>query len=141
MAKVSMTSNACIVVLKKDNPDRSVLFIDASKEFRKERAKNFLDPEHIEKIFKTYRDRKDVEKYAHLSTFDEIEKNGFNLNIPRYVDTSEEEKEVDLQETFLNWQNWSRKRRKSTRSWQSFLVSWDLTFLRRRANGDAYAYI
>ena len=100
MAKVSMTSNACIVVLKKDNPDRSVLFIDASKEFRKERAKNFLDPEHIEKIFKTYRDRKDVEKYAHLSTFDEIEKNGFNLNIPRYVDTSEEEKEVDLQETF-----------------------------------------
>ena len=90
----------CIVVLKKNNTERNVLFIDASKEFRKERAKNFLDPEHIEKIFTTYTARKDVEKYAHLATFNEIEKNGFNLNIPRYVDTSEEEKEIDLQTTF-----------------------------------------
>ena len=90
----------CIVVLKKNNPDRSVLFIDGSKEFRKERAKNFLDPEHIEKLFTTYVERKDVEKYAHLATYDEIERNGFNLNIPRYVDTSEEEEEIDLQATF-----------------------------------------
>ena len=90
----------CIVVLKKNNPDRSVLFIDGSKEFRKERAKNFLDPEHIEKLFTTYVERKDVEKYAHLATYDEIEKNGFNLNIPRYVDTSEKEEEIDLQATF-----------------------------------------
>ena len=90
----------CIVVLKKNNPDRSVLFIDGSKEFRKERAKNFLDPEHIEKLFTTYVERKDVEKYAHLATYADIEKNGFNLNIPRYVDTSEEEEEIDLQATF-----------------------------------------
>lgn len=90
----------CIVVLKKNNTERNVLFIDASKEFRKERAKNFLDPEHIEKIFTTYTARQDVEKYAHLATFAEIEKNGFNLNIPRYVDTSEEEEEIDLQATF-----------------------------------------
>ena len=90
----------CVVVLKKNNPDRSVLFIDGSKEFRKERAKNFLDPEHIEKLFTTYVERKDVEKYAHLATYDEIEKNGFNLNIPRYVDTSEEEEEIDLQAAF-----------------------------------------
>ena len=90
----------CIVVLKKNNPDRSVLFIDGSKEFRKERAKNFLDPEHIEKIFTTYTARQDVEKYAHLASFEEIEKNDFNLNIPRYVDTSEEEEEIDLQATF-----------------------------------------
>lgn len=90
----------CVVVLKKNNTERNVLFIDASKEFRKERAKNFLDPEHIEKLFTTYVERKDVEKYAHLASFDEIEKNGFNLNIPRYVDTSEEEEEIDLQATF-----------------------------------------
>ena len=90
----------CVVVLKKNNPDRSVLFIDGSKEFRKERAKNFLDPEHIEKLFTTYKERKDVEKYAHLASFEEIEENGFNLNIPRYVDTSEEEEEIDLQATF-----------------------------------------
>lgn len=90
----------CVVVLKKNNTERNVLFIDASKECRKERAKNFLDPEHIEKIFTTYTARQDVEKYAHLASFAEIEKNGFNLNIPRYVDTSEEEEEIDLQTTF-----------------------------------------
>ena len=90
----------CIVVLKKNNPDRSVFFIDGSKEFRKKRAKNFLDPEHIEKLYTTYVDRKDVEKYAHLATYDEIEKNDFNLNIPRYVDSSEEEEGIDLQATF-----------------------------------------
>ena len=91
----------CVVVLKKNNTERNVLFIDASNEFRKERAKNFLDPEHIEKIFTTYTARQDVEKYAHLATYDEIEKNGFNLNIPRYVDTSEEEEEIDLQATLI----------------------------------------
>lgn len=90
----------CIVVLKKNNPDRSVLFIDGSKEFRKERAKNFLDPVHIEKLFTTYVERKDIEKYAHLATYQEIEQNDFNLNIPRYVDSTEEEEEVDLQATF-----------------------------------------
>lgn len=77
-----------------------MLFIDGSKEFRKERAKNFLDPEHIEKFFTTYVERKDVEKYAHLASYEEIENNGFNLNIPRYVDTSEEEEKIDLQATF-----------------------------------------
>lgn len=90
----------CIIVLKKENTNRDVLFIDASKEFKKERAKNFLLPEHLEKIFKTYVERQDVDKYAHLASFDEIEKNDFNLNIPRYVDTSEEEEEIDLQAVF-----------------------------------------
>ena len=90
----------CVVILKKNNPDRSVLFIDGSKEFRKERAKNFLDAEHIGKLFTTYVERKDVEKYAHLASYEEIENNGFNLNIPRYVDTSEDEEEIDLQATF-----------------------------------------
>ena len=90
----------CIVVLKKSNTTRNVLFIDASKEFRKERARNFLDPEHIEKIFQAYVARKDVEKFARLATFEEIQKNKFNLNIPSYVDTFEEEEQIDLQATF-----------------------------------------
>ena len=90
----------CVMVLKKNSTNRDVLFIDASKEFRKERAQNFLDPEHIEKIFKAFCERKDVEKFAHLATFEEIQKNDFNLNIPRYVDTSEEEEQIDVQETF-----------------------------------------
>ena len=89
----------CVVVLKKNNPDRSVLFIDGSKEFRKERAKNFLDSEHIDKLFTAFKDRKDIEKYSHLASFEEIQKNEFNLNIPRYVDTLEEEEQIDLQST------------------------------------------
>ena len=56
-------------------PSRDVLFIDASKDFKKERAKNYLMPEHLEKIFQAYLDRKDVEKYAHLASFDEIREN------------------------------------------------------------------
>lgn len=90
----------CVLILKKKNPSRDVLFIDASKDFKKERAKNYLMPEHLEKIFQAYVDRKDVEKYAHLASFDEIRENDFNLNIPRYVDTSEEEEEIDLQAVF-----------------------------------------
>ena len=90
----------CILVLKKNNSDRSVLFIDGSKQYRKERAKNSLDKEHIDKLFTTYKERQDVEKFAHLASFDEIKKNGFNLNLPRYVDTFEEEVEIDIKDVF-----------------------------------------
>ncbi|KAA8435579.1 SAM-dependent DNA methyltransferase, partial [Acetobacter sp. DmW_125123] len=55
-----------------------------------------LTEENITKIVDTYRARKDVDKYAHLATPDEIKENDYNLNIPRYVDTFEEEEEIDL---------------------------------------------
>lgn len=90
----------CIVVLKKDNTDRSVLFVDASKEFRKEGPRNYLDSEHIDKIADVVLKRKDVEKFAHLATFEEIQSNDFNLNIPRYIDNSEEEEKIDIESTF-----------------------------------------
>lgn len=90
----------CIVILKKDNPGRSVFFVDASGEFKKVGPRNYLEPEHIDKIVNTVKERKDVEKYAHLASFEEIEKNDFNLNIPRYVDTQEAEEQVDLAVTF-----------------------------------------
>lgn len=91
----------CVVILKKNNTDRSVFFVDASKEFRKEGPRNYLDPEHIEKIVEAVLKREDVEKFAHLATFDEIKGNNFNLNIPRYVDNSEEEEEIDIPAVFL----------------------------------------
>ena len=84
--------------MKKKREGRDVLFIDASKEFKKDKAKNLMLPEHIEKIVTTYIERRDVEKFAHLATFEEIEENNFNLNIPRYVDTFEEEEPVNLAE-------------------------------------------
>ena len=86
----------CVIILKKDNTDRSILFIDASKEFRKEKAQNYMDPEHIDKIVEAYKARQDIDKFAHLATFEEIKENDYNLNIPRYVDTSEPEPEIDL---------------------------------------------
>ena len=87
-----------IMVLKKDRTSRDVLFIDASKEFEKGKAQNILTKENIDRIFKAYVDRKDEDKFSHVASFEEIEENEFNLNIPRYVDTFEPEPEIDLGE-------------------------------------------
>ena len=85
-----------VIVLKKNRQTRDVLFIDASREFVKGKNQNKLSEENIQKILETYAERKDVEKYAHLATFDEIKENDYNLNIPRYVDTFEEEEPIDM---------------------------------------------
>lgn len=78
---------------------KDVLFIDASREFVSGKNQNTLSSEHIFKIVETYKKRSEIEKYSHLATFDEIKENDFNLNIPRYVDTFEEEPEIDIAAT------------------------------------------
>lgn len=85
-----------VIVLKKNRTDRDVLFIDASKEFDKGKNQNTMTDQHIEKILQTYINREDVDKYSHLASFEEIKENDYNLNIPRYVDTFEEEEEIDI---------------------------------------------
>lgn len=85
-----------VVILKKNRETRDVLFIDASKDFTKEKNQNKLSTEHINRIVETYKMRETVEKYAYVASFDEIKENDFNLNIPRYVDTFEEEELIDL---------------------------------------------
>lgn len=87
-----------ILVLKKNRENKDILFIDASNDFEKNKNQNNLRDEDIDKIIKTYRERKDVEKYAHLASIEEIRENDFNLNIPRYIDTFEEEEQIDLEE-------------------------------------------
>ena len=87
-----------IMVLKKKRSSKDILFIDASREYTKGKNQNKLSEENIDKIIKTYRERKDVCKYAHLATIEEIRQNDYNLNIPRYVDTYEEEEEIDINE-------------------------------------------
>ena len=87
---------AAILIFKKDKPDNSVLFIDASREFKAGKNQNLLTPENIDKIVATYRARESVDKYAYLANLEEIQENDYNLNIPRYVDTFEEEEEIDL---------------------------------------------
>ena len=71
-----------------------MLLIDASREFLDGKNQNYLRTEDIEKVVKTYKAFKTVEKYAYRATFEEIQENEFNLNIPRYVDTFEEEEEI-----------------------------------------------
>lgn len=88
-----------IMVFKKcREDDDNVLFIDASKGFEKVKNQNKLREEDINKIVDTYANRNEIEKYSHLASLDEIKENDFNLNIPRYVDTFEEEEPVDLKE-------------------------------------------
>lgn len=90
---------ATVLVFKKcRKDDEDVLFIDASREFLKGKNQNKLTDENIAKIFETYKTRQEIEKYSHRATIDEIRENDFNLNIPRYVDTFEEEVEIDLTE-------------------------------------------
>lgn len=85
-----------VIILKKNRSTRDVLFIDASKEFIKGKNQNKLSKENIDKIVDTYKRRENVERYAHVASFDEIKENDFNLNIPRYVDTFQEEEPVDM---------------------------------------------
>lgn len=73
-----------------------VFFIDGSGEFENGKNQNTLSDSNIARIIDTYRSRKDVDKFAHIVPFTEIEENDFNLNIPRYVDTYEEEEPIDI---------------------------------------------
>ena len=87
----------CILVLKNNREHRdNILFVDASQHFEKVKTQNFLRTEDIEKIVSAYRDRSAEQKYSYVAQIEEVRENDFNLNIPRYVDTFEEEEAVDL---------------------------------------------
>lgn len=88
----------CILVFKKcrENPN-DILFIDASKGFEKSKNQNNLRMEDINNIVDTYRNREAKDKYSYVASLDEVKENDYNLNIPRYVDTFEEEEPVDLE--------------------------------------------
>ena len=88
----------CILVLKKCREhSENILFIDASEHYEKVKTQNVLREEHIEKIVSTYSNRTAEDKYSYVASMDEVIENEYNLNIPRYVDTFEEEEPVDLE--------------------------------------------
>jgi type I restriction enzyme M protein len=87
---------AAILIFHKGRKTTDVLFIDASREFADDKKQSRLRPEDIEKIVGTYEKFKSVPKHAQRAKRSEIEENEFNLNIPRYVDTSEEAVEIDI---------------------------------------------
>ena len=88
----------CVLVLRKDRNANSdnILFIDASKDFEPGKNQNQLKEEHINRIVETYTNRAEIDGYSHRATFSEIIENDWNLNIPRYVDSSEKEAEIDI---------------------------------------------
>lgn len=95
---------ACIILLKKNRTKREVLFIDASREgnYEKEKNQNRLRDQDIEKIVETYENYETKDKYSYVASIEEIKENDYNLNIPRYVDTFEEEDPVDMEEVASN---------------------------------------
>ncbi|MDF7668115.1 type I restriction-modification system subunit M [Lactobacillus sp. ESL0703] len=98
-----------ILVLKKKRERKDIFFIDASKDFEKGKNQNLLRETDIDKIVSTYLKREDVDKYAHDASLDEIKENEYNLNIPRYVDTFEEEPPVDIKKVVAEIQETNKK--------------------------------
>ena len=87
----------CILVMKKERAHKdNILFIDASQHFEKVKTQNYLREEDINLIIDTYTNRNTTDKYSYVATLQEVAENDYNLNIPRYVDTFEEEEPVDL---------------------------------------------
>lgn len=119
----------CILVFKKcrETPD-DILFIDASKEFEKVKNQNMLRENHITKIVDTYRNRTVIEKYSHLASLNEVADNDYNLNIPRYVDTFEEEEEIDIQKVMLEIKELEDKRANLDKEIDVYLKELGLVF-------------
>ncbi len=90
---------ATILIFKKNRKNKDILFIDASREFDKEKNQNAITDEQINKICATYSKRKQIEKYSYKASIEEIQENDYNLNIPRYIDTFEEEEQIDIKAT------------------------------------------
>lgn len=112
---------ATVLVFKKcreENDD--ILFIDASKDFEKGKNQNTFTDENLKKIFETYRDRKEVDKYSHRAGLEEIKENEYNLNIPRYVDTFEPEPRVDIEKVAKEIKELSMEEKKLQKEIEKF---------------------
>jgi len=111
----------CILVLKKCKKDDDVLFINASEHFAKGKRQNSLDEKHIESIVESYQYRKEAERYSRKVSMEEIEKNGYNLNISRYVSTAEDEVQIDLNEVNEKLTSINERIEKKTKEHNEFL--------------------
>ena len=112
----------CILVLKKCKKPDDVLFINAAEHFDKGKRQNVLSGEHIDKIVDTYRERPEkIERYARRVSMAEIEKEGYNLNISRYISTAEQEEEIDLAATHVTLTTLEDKIRDAAERHNAFL--------------------
>jgi type I restriction enzyme M protein len=121
----------CILVLKKCKKPDDVLFINAAEHFEKGKRQNALLDRHIDKIIDTYRERpaQPIERYARRVGMKEIEENGYNLNISRYISTAVAEDEIDLKATHDELVNIEKAIRKATEKHNGFLKELGLPLL------------
>ena len=111
----------CVLVLKKCKKEDDVLFINASEHFEKGKRQNSLNEDNIKSIVETYTYRKESERYSRKVTMEEIEKNGYNLNISRYVSTAEPEPIIDLNAVNDSLQSIDERIAKKTKEHNAFL--------------------
>ncbi len=111
----------CILVLKKCKKQDDVLFINASEHYLKGKRQNELSENNIESIVETYKYRKEIERYSRKVSMNEIESNGYNLNISRYVSTSEDEIQIDLDEVNKNLVSINKRIEQKTQEHNAFL--------------------
>lgn len=111
----------CILVLKKCKKDDDVLFINASEHFAKGKRQNKLAKKNIASIVDTYKFRKETERYSRKVSMDEIKKNGYNLNISRYVSTAEDEVQIDLNEVHKELEKIDKTIKRKTEEHNGFL--------------------
>ena len=112
---------ACVLVFKKGRTNKDVLFIDASKDFEQGKNQNKLREQDISKIVEAYKARTEIEKYSHIADIEEIKANEYNLNIPRYVDTFEEEGEIDIHEVMSEIKNLEAERAELDKQIEQYL--------------------
>ena len=99
---------ACIMILNKNKPAKrknKIIFIHGAKDFAEGKNRNKLREKDIEKMISTFDKFEDIDKYCHVADIAELEENEFNLNVPRYVDISELEEQIDIQEVYNDLKN------------------------------------
>ena len=92
----------CVLILNRKKPEKrknKIIFIYAAKDYEEGKVRNTLREEDIKKIDSAFRKYEDIDGYCHIADFEELKENEFNLNVPRYVDISESEEEIDIQKT------------------------------------------
>ena len=92
------TIATCILVLKKNKTDNSILFVDASEEFVRNTNKNKLSDENINNIVNLLKERVSIDNKAYLATYDEIKENDYNISVNSYLKTNTGEVEIDIEE-------------------------------------------
>lgn len=103
----------CVLILNRNKPTKrrnKIIFIYGARDYEEGKVRNKLRNDDIQKIVSAFKTYEDIDRYCHIAEIDELTENSFNLNVPRYVDISEEDHEVDIQTTINNLKTLERER-------------------------------